>query len=59
MYGITALTDATAFDVSTITSQLSSGALSALNGAVSGLAPVLVAIIGLRLAVSLFKRFAS
>lgn len=59
MYGIMALAETTTFDVSTITSQLSSGALTALNGAVTGLAPVLVAIIGLRLAVSLFKRFAS
>jgi hypothetical protein len=56
--GVTALADTSAtFDVSTITSSLSDSAITALNSAVTGLTPVIVAIVALNLAVRLFRKF--
>lgn len=55
---ISYLADETAsFDVSTLTSSLSSSAINALNSAVTGLTPVIVAVVALNLAIRLFRRF--
>ena len=49
--------EAASFDVSTLTSSLSSSAINALNSAVTGLTPVIVAVVALNLAIRLFRRF--
>jgi hypothetical protein len=54
---VTALADTTTFDISSISSALASGSISALNTGVSDLTPIIVAVVAVNLVVRLFRKF--
>lgn len=47
------------FDLSSITSQLSEGGLSAIQAAVPAVIPIVVAVVAVKICIKLFKHFSN